>query len=101
MNKKFSTLMAGLLLAGGMFSTAEASNWTTDTRYVQDSGKYFVISKTGDSDLTTWTGVNDGYFLVLDGAGKPIWTNDSSKKDYGAYWRLIKRTNPAKKKMMF
>ena len=101
MNKKFSTLMAGLLLAGGMFSTAEASNWTTDTRYVQDSGKYFVISKTGDSDLTTWTGVNDGYFLVLDGAGKPIWTNDSSKKDLGAYWTVITRTNAGKKEYQF
>ena len=58
MNKKFSTLMAGLLLAGGVFSVANASNWTKDTRYVQNSGKYFLIQQTGryTGDATTNSG---------------------------------------------
>ena len=46
MNKKFSTLAVGLLLAGGLFSTANAqeSKWFLD---VADNGFYHVLKVHG------------------------------------------------------
>ena len=93
MNKKFSTLMAGLLLAGGVFSVANASNWKTDDTYVQNTGKYFVIEKTGDWTRTrgTWNDAN-GFFLTIKNK-KPVWTNSSREKGEADYWTIKRRLN--------
>ena len=92
MNKKFSTLMASLLLAGGAFSTANASNWTTDTRYVQNSDKYHLIKQVADFN-GTWTVDNNNYYLTADAAGVPVLTKNIQPGDKKAYWTVETRTN--------
>ena len=92
MNKKFSTLMASLLLAGGMFSSANASNWTTDTRYVQNSNKYHLIKQIADFN-GTWTVNNNNYYLTADAAGVPVLTKNIQLGDKKAYWTVETRTN--------
>ena len=92
MNKKFSTLMASLLLAGGVFSTANASDWTTDGTYVQNTGKYFVIEKTGDwTQASAWRDAN-GFFLTIKNK-IPVLTNSSREKGETDYWTIKRRLN--------
>ncbi len=97
MNKKFSTLMASLLLAGGMFSTANASDWKTDGTYVQNTGKYFVIEQTaeitGIGGTETTTGYFNGYYLTYDANGTLVFAPSSRAKDKHAYWTVTTRTN--------
>ena len=96
MNKKFSTLMAGLLLAGGVFSVANASNWTKDTRYVQNSGKYFLIQQTGryTGDATTNSGswqpiTSTKYYLKWNETEKKVYyVNNVNLGDKDAYWTV-------------
>ena len=94
MNKKFSTLMAGLLLAGGMFSTVNASNWTTDNTYVQNTGMYFEIVKTGDwNPIDKWVDAN-GYYLTLNKDKQPVWASGSAEEnEKAAYWTIKRRLN--------
>ena len=101
MNKKFSTLMAGLLLAGGVFSVAEASNWTTDTRYVQNTGKYFLIQQsgryTGPLGSGSWqklpTRPTDKPFYLKKVGDKTQFVQDVQLGDKAAYWTIIIRQN--------
>ena len=101
MNKKFSTLMAGLLLAGGVFSVANASNWTKDTRYVQNSGKYFLIQQTGryTGDATTNSGswqpiTSTKYYLKWNETEKKVYyVNNVNLGDKDAYWTVKIRVN--------
>ena len=97
MNKKFSTLMAGLLLAGGMFSMANASNWTTDTRYVQDSKKFHLIEQVGNFTAPTWSLNTDGYFITLDDQNVPVFARNIQLGDTKAYWKVETRTNSGQK----
>ena len=92
MNKKVLTLCAGLVLAGGMLSVANASNWSTDTRYVQNSKKYHIIEQSGCSDGADWSAASGDYFLALDADGNPIWTKEEAKKGPGAYWTIVTQT---------
>ena len=87
MNKKFSTLMAGLLLAGGMFSTVNASQWISDTQYVLNTGKFHLIQQVADFNGSTWTSLTGGsaYYLALDASGNPIFTTTESTS---AYWTV-------------
>ena len=101
MNKKFSTLMASLLLAGGVFSVAEASNWTTDTRYVQNTGKYFLIQQsgryTGPLGSGSWqklpTRPTDKPFYLKKVGDKTQFVQDVQLGDKAAYWTIIIRQN--------
>ncbi len=101
MNKKFSTLMAGLLLAGGVFSVAEASNWTTDTRYVQNTGKYFLIQQSGRYSgplgSGSWqelpTRQADKPFYLKKVGDKTQFVQDVRLGDKAAYWTIIIRQN--------
>ncbi len=87
MNKKFSTLMASLLLAGGMLSVANASEWPTDDTYVLNTGKYHLIHQVAGYSGTwnTYSGANLGWYLALDASGNPVFTRT---KDEKAYWTI-------------
>ena len=80
MNKKFSTLMASLLLAGGMFSVANASEWPTDGTFVLNTGKYHLIQQVADFNGSAWTPItgSSAYYLALDASGDPIFTMTES-----------------------
>ena len=85
MNKKFSTLMASLLLAGGMFSTANASQWISDNQYVLNTGKYHLIQQVADYN-GTWSAIGGTpYYLSLNNSGDPIITQTESSN---AYWTI-------------
>ena len=87
MNKKFSTLMASLLLAGGMFSVANASEWPTDGTFVLNTGKYHLIQQVADFNGSAWTPItgSSAYYLALDASGDPIFTMTESTS---AYWTV-------------
>ncbi len=94
MNKKFSTLMASLLLAGGLFTTVNANNWTTDGVYVKDSGKYFLIEKTGYwTESGGWTSASGKFLSIENGtprflaSGATVWGSEA------AYWTIVTRNN--------
>ncbi len=91
MNKKFSTLMASLLLAGGVLSTANAENWSKSTTGVLNTGKYFEIKKSGDWNKTpnpNWTGTGN-YYLSVNKKGEPVWVSGDAKEgDKSAYWTI-------------
>ena len=97
MNKKVLTLCAGFVLAGGMLSVANASDWSTDTRYVQNSKKYHVIEQTaeitGIGSTETTTGYFNGYYLTYDANGTLVFAPSTREKDKRAYWTITTRTN--------
>ena len=74
MNKKFSTLMASLLLAGSAFSVANATGFAT----LAGNGKYYKIQRSAyyTKSSAAWTTGEAGYFLN-DEANKS--TNVTSK----------------------
>ena len=83
MNKKISTLMAGFLLAGGLFSTANADNvqGAEEGQYYQLKGAVYY-----DAGWKTQSGV---HYMVTDEAGKVILSNDADL--YGSkngYWTI-------------
>ena len=96
MNKKVLTLCAGLVLAGGLFNAANASHWTTDTRYVQNSGKYHLIKQVADFDQSAsgdkWTKDPNNYYITVDEKGVPVFAEDIQLGDKKAYWTVKTRT---------
>ena len=82
MNKKFSTLMAGLLLAGGAFSNA----WATDINTLANTGKYYKIVRTGYKVTNGWTAEKEGevntYYL-----GDAAMVKGSEN---ASLWRVVK-----------
>lgn len=94
MNKKFSTLMASLLLAGGLFSTANAMNLAE-----AEAGRYYQIKQTGTWNSTGWTVPTDNSF------GTYMWYYDEDSKrvemvstvpagkEDNSYWRIDKVQN--------
>ena len=99
MNKKFSTLMAGLLLAGGVLSSANAAisataqaaadELTANEQWVVDYGKYFVLERLNFHDKSTgsWS-ANADYYLTMDNNGQLVYTNIPSFEDKDAYWTI-------------
>ena len=77
MNKKFSTLMAGFLLAGGLLSSA----WAEQLSKVAGDGKYYTISAVAkqDADSKAWATLQIPRYLIgADGSlaqalGKSYW----------------------------
>ena len=87
MNKKFSTLVVSLFLAGGMFSTANASEWPTDDDFVLNTGKYHLIHQVAgySGSWSQYSGGNLGWYLALDASGDPVFTRTKNEK---AYWTI-------------
>ena len=88
MNKKFSTLLASALLAGGLFSSANALNFKQAVKAGADQYYYVLVSSTQVSD---WSSV----VSRLD-ANKEHWTNglafsntDSCKS---TWWQVVPYT---------
>ena len=73
MNKKFSTLMAGLLLAGGAFSNA----WATDMNTLINKGKYIKVSRTAFRYENTWQeNGGNAFYLTQNGLASNASIND-------------------------
>ena len=88
MNKKVLTLCASMLLASGMFGTANASEWYTDTQYVLNTGKYHLIHQVANLTSGSWaaaTSAQARYYLSADENGTPKF---SKIQDENAYWTI-------------
>ena len=86
MNKKFSTLMAGLLLAGGLFSSVNALDLTK-----AEAGRYYQINQVAD-----WTSAGWGNAFAA-GGNSYVWVYNESSKQVelaqnvtgdNSYWRI-------------
>ena len=90
MNKKVLTLCVSALLAGGMFGTANASEWTSDTQYVLNTGKYHLLHQVAvyNGSWSAATGAYLNYYLSAEEDGTPIF---STVKDKNAYWTISTR----------
>ena len=86
MNKKFSTLAVGLLLAGGLFSTAEAQTAVAGLSNATDGGYYSIKFNTVHPTVVgNWHMiVDDDDQLVLDQV------QTGSPKDASGYWKISK-----------
>ena len=82
MNKKFSTLMASLLLAGGAFSNA----WATDINTLANTGKYYKIVRTGYKAADGWKSEKtSSYYLGENALVEGVANAD--------FWRVEKASN--------
>ena len=96
MNKKVLTLCVSALLAGGLCTVANASNWTMDTRYVQDSQKYHLIKQVADFSTATtpnWQTDPNDFYLTVDNQGVPVVKENIDLGDTKAYWTVVTRKN--------
>ena len=96
MNKKVLTLCVSALLAGGLCTVANASNWTMDTRYVQDSQKYHLIKQVADFSTATtpnWQTDPNDFYLTVDDQGVPVVKENIDLGDTKAYWTVVTRKN--------
>ena len=88
MNKKFSTLAVGLLLAGGLFSTVNAEEAKTLAKAIDDGGYYSLKLDTrtiADMSETSWNVIiNDEGKLVVDG------TFETTPSDPSGFWKVQK-----------
>ena len=87
MNKKFSTLMAGLLLAGGMFGTANAMDLTK-----AEAGRYYQINQVADWTQETgkWGesfGNATNYKWVYNEVSKQVELQQNPTGD-NSFWRI-------------
>ena len=91
MNKKFSTLMAGLLLSGSAFAAHQAGvDWTTGLPGALDNvDKYWQISTVNyRSGSGEWTEEGD-YCLTTDANGHLVFTSaNTNLLDESSYWTL-------------
>ena len=88
MNKKVITLCVSALLAGGMFGTANASEWPSDTQYVLNTGKYHLIQQVATISGSNWQAASAPYtdfYLSADEDGTPLF---SKVKNENAYWKI-------------
>ena len=94
MNKKFSTLMAGLLLSGSVFAAHQAGvDWTTGVPGALDNaGKYWQLNylnyRQGSGD---WTTGGTGFYLTITEGSVPqlvIANTASDLLDKTSYWTL-------------
>ena len=85
MNKKFSTLMAGLLLAGGLFSTADA----IDLRNAV-AGQYYQLKRTAQYQ-GQWGTTDLGDYFIVNKGGKYVLSKDVLDKN--SYWTIEVKTS--------
>ena len=91
MNKKVLTLCAGFLLAGGLFSTANAAKLRT----VMDNGKYYQLKMTNEAlNTTTWSATPttwDAQYLSIDASGASfLHTADATE----GFWTIKNAQRP-------
>ena len=80
MNKKFSTLMASLLLAGGVLSNAYAEKLSG----VEEGRYYKIVRGAYATAANQWVADGTYYLSQEDGAGAGI------SQNIGDYWKIIK-----------
>ena len=83
MNKKISTLLASFLLAGGLFSTANAIDLRTAAR-----GQYYKLVGTAHYDGSKWNNRTQAYYVVNDEGTIKVST---VADDENAYWTIETR----------
>ena len=95
MNKKFSTLMAGLLLAGGMATPVFAESFL-DVKAKADAGtydlssQYFFVFVDGKSPSTlpTLEDPSSAGFYILKSDGTAVPETEESKMDADCLWKV-------------
>ena len=87
MNKKFSTLMAGALLASGMFRTANAIDLRT-----AEAGQYYKLKRTAQYVSGAWANENSGWCIVNNNGTFQL---SNSYEEENSYWTVEKRTTTA------
>ena len=83
MNKKISTLLASFLLAGGLFSTANAIDLRTAT-----PGQYYKLVGTAHYDGSQWNDRTKAYYVVNDEGTIKV---SKVADDENAYWTIETR----------
>ena len=88
MNKKVLTLCAGFLLAGGLFSTANA----IDLRDAK-AGQFYQLKRVSQYGGATpdWSAVNIGDYYAVNLKGEIVLSN--SINDRNSYWTIETKTN--------
>ena len=89
MNKKFSTLMAGLLLAGGVIGTANAESLLD----VADNGKYYQLRMSKNGSSAGWTATPstwDAQYLSIDADGASFLNTADAKVGYWTIKNALK-----------
>ena len=89
MNKKFSTLMAGLLLAGGVIGTANAESLLD----VADNGKYYQLKMSKNGSSAGWTATPstwDAQYLSIDADGASFLNTADAKVGYWTIKNALK-----------
>ena len=86
MNKKFSTLMAGLLLAGGLFSTAEAINFKAVSADQLEKQYFRVVVNAGNNPT------EESSWLDVDGTANDATVRYSKEKNKSTLWTVKKIT---------
>ena len=87
MNKKVLTLCAGFLLAGGLFSSANAIDLRNAT-----PGQYYQLKRTAQYQSTAWTvGSLLGDYYATNSAGKAVLAQ--SPADDNSYWTIEVKNN--------
>ena len=96
MNKKFSTLLASFLLAGGM-TTANATV-ITDADVVA-GGQYYYLEQVAALTGTTWAETfkandqsGENFVIAYDYELKQCVLTAREDGNYANYWRVVKRT---------
>ena len=88
MNKKFSTLMASMLLAGGLFSTADAITFNDVTAGQLEKQYFRVQVKTGLNPSSA----TDAKFLDADGTAEKPAQIYSTEENESTLWTVKKVT---------
>ena len=89
MNKKFSTLMASLLLAGGVIGTANAESLLD----VADNGKYYQLRMSMNGSSAGWTATPstwDAQYLSIDADGASFLNTADAKVGYWTIKNALK-----------
>ena len=89
MNKKFSTLMASLLLAGGVIGTANAESLLD----VADNGKYYQLRMSMNGSSAGWTATPstwDAQYLSIDADGASFLNTADAKVGYWTIKNVLK-----------
>lgn len=91
MNKKFSTLVAGFLLAGGLFGTANAIDIRT-----AEKDQYYKLKCTAWYGSASWVdAASQNWYLFNDGGDVKAAAQGNIKSDIASYWTIETRTTAA------
>ena len=90
MNKKFSTLMAGLLLSGSVFAAHQAGvDWTTGVPGALDNvNKYWQLQTVNYRSGTDEWKAESAFFLTTTDNNQLVFTNNTNLLDESSFWTL-------------